>query len=32
MFVSLGGLRWLRQQTALRRQTQYRKLNVDPEE
>jgi len=30
MFVSLGGLRWLRRQTALRR-SQYRKLSVDPE-
>lgn len=32
MFVLLGGLRWLRRQTALRRHSQYRKLNVDPEE
>jgi uncharacterized membrane protein YidH (DUF202 family) len=30
MFVSLGGLRWLRRQTALRR-SQYRKLSVEPE-
>ena len=30
MFVSLGGLRWLRRQTALRR-SQYRKLSVDSE-
>ena len=30
IFVSLGGLRWLRRQTALRR-SQYRKLSVESE-
>ena len=31
MFVLLGGLRWLRRQNVLRRHSQYRKLNVEPE-
>ncbi|KAH9058847.1 peptidylprolyl isomerase B [Lactarius vividus] len=31
IFVSLGGLRWLRRQTVLRRRGQYRKLDSDLE-